>query len=315
MRRRRWYETRALLEASLELALAHDLHRAALRAYNNLDSFMWTSDALGRESLTLLERALELARRVGDRTWEAGFLGRSILSLSELGRWDEALARAAEVEELATTEFTQSFLVATVPIHCERGAPEEARRLFARLDAVGRSTNPDHVGLWAVSEARLLRTEGRPQEALAAAERALAVYAETGAGPRIGGLFEALEAAATLDDADALRTQLARLDALPQVELTPFLQAQQARFRARLEPGDADALFETAERLLAELERPFDLAVAQLEHAERLSSDGRPEDTEPLLAEAREIFERLGAKPWLERVTTADPQQQEQVPA
>jgi len=152
-------------------------------------------------------------------------------------------------------------MLPAVPIHCERGSPEEARRLLARLEAVGRSSNPDDVGLWAVSEARLLRTEGRPQEALAAAKRALAVHAESGAGPWVDALFEALEAAAAIGDTDGLREQFALLDALPPGELRPFLQAQQARFRARLEPADADALFETAERLLVELERPFHLAV------------------------------------------------------
>jgi hypothetical protein len=43
------------------------------------------------------------------------------------------------------------------------------------------------------------------------------------------------------------------------------------------------------------------LAVTQLEHGEWLVGQGRADDAEPLLAEARETFERLSAKPWLER--------------
>jgi hypothetical protein len=46
---------------------------------------------------------------------------------------------------------------------------------------------------------------------------------------------------------------------------------------------------------------PFWLAVAQLEHAEWLAAHGRGAEAEPLLTEAREIFERLQAIPWLER--------------
>jgi hypothetical protein len=38
------------------------------------------------------------------------------------------------------------------------------------------------------------------------------------------------------------------------------------------------------------------------EHGEWLVETGRAEDAEPLLAEAREIFERVGAAPWLERL-------------
>ena len=46
---------------------------------------------------------------------------------------------------------------------------------------------------------------------------------------------------------------------------------------------------------------PFYLAVTQLEHAEWLAAQGASDEAEPLLAEAREIFERLEAAPWLER--------------
>jgi hypothetical protein len=57
-----------------------------------------------------------------------------------------------------------------------------------------------------------------------------------------------------------------------------------------------------------ELKIPFWLAVIQLEHAE-LTGDVS------LLTEAREIFERLQAHPWLERVTAAARSQQAQVTA
>jgi hypothetical protein len=44
------------------------------------------------------------------------------------------------------------------------------------------------------------------------------------------------------------------------------------------------------------------VAVVQLEHAELLAASDRAEAGQPLLAEAREIFEQLRATPWLERV-------------
>ena len=52
-----------------------------------------------------------------------------------------------------------------------------------------------------------------------------------------------------------------------------------------------------------------------LEHGERLIAAGRPSDAEPLLDEAREIFGRLEARPWLERVTAAAPANRARVPA
>ena len=54
-------------------------------------------------------------------------------------------------------------------------------------------------------------------------------------------------------------------------------------------------------------ELPFWLAVTELEHGEWLAGQERLEDAEPLLLEAREIFERLEATPWLERIDAARP--------
>ena len=49
------------------------------------------------------------------------------------------------------------------------------------------------------------------------------------------------------------------------------------------------------------------MAVALLEHGEWLIGQGRGNDAEPLLDGAQEIFERLPAAPWLERVFQARP--------
>jgi hypothetical protein len=64
----------------------------------------------------------------------------------------------------------------------------------------------------------------------------------------------------------------------------------------------ADAGFAAAAGILGEIEIPFDLAVVRLEHSEWLAASGRAEEAAPLLDEARGIFERLRAAPWLERL-------------
>ena len=51
----------------------------------------------------------------------------------------------------------------------------------------------------------------------------------------------------------------------------------------------------------------FHLAVTELEHAEWLVSEGRTDEAEPLLAEARATFEQLEAAPWLERTAAVRP--------
>jgi hypothetical protein len=47
---------------------------------------------------------------------------------------------------------------------------------------------------------------------------------------------------------------------------------------------------------------PFWLGVTLLEHGEWLSTDGKASEARPMLEEARGIFERLHARPWLERL-------------
>jgi len=97
MRQHRPREARILVEGALAIALEHDLHAAALRAYNNLGAALWYSDEW-REHLTTLDRALELARRIGDRNWEANFLAESISGDTAVGH---ALAYAHAIERLA----------------------------------------------------------------------------------------------------------------------------------------------------------------------------------------------------------------------
>ena len=153
-------------------------------------------------------------------------------------------------------------------------------------------------------------------DALRAAERAVAARGELGMTfhPVKFGLFEALEAAFVLDDKGKVRELLAIVDGLRPGQLTPLLKAQQARFRARLaaqdEGTDVAADFATAESILRDLDMPFRLAVTQLEHAEWLVTQGQAGEAEPLLAEARETFERLKAAPWLERLQRVEPGRQ-----
>ena len=54
-------------------------------------------------------------------------------------------------------------------------------------------------------------------------------------------------------------------------------------------------------------------SVTELEHGEWLVRQGRFDETEPLLAEAQETFERLEATPWLERALAVRPPVQEPV--
>jgi ATP/maltotriose-dependent transcriptional regulator MalT len=131
-------------------------------------------------------------------------------------------------------------------------------------------------------------------------------------------LVEACEAALALGDLDKAEQLLAIPESLYPGERTPMLQAHALRLRARLDAargqGDrVDERFRTAGALFREFGFVFYEAVTQLEHAEWLTGQGRNDDADALLAEARLTFERLEAAPWLERVAATAPARPAQV--
>jgi hypothetical protein len=120
------------------------------------------------------------------------------------------------------------------------------------------------------------------------------------------GLVEATEAALSLPDLDQADTLLTIAESLEPGELTPFLQANTARLRSRFHAArgnheQVEERFLGAANICREFSLVFHLAVTQLEHAEWLTGQGRAEDAQLLLAEARQTFDRLQATPWLER--------------
>jgi hypothetical protein len=166
-----------------------------------------------------------------------------------------------------------------------------------------------------------LLAEGAEREALAAAESVLAAIDEVGtADPTIKFAFpSALEAALALGERGRAEELLARIESLPPGLLAPSLRAHAARFRARLAAADGEdvptaAGYAAAESTFRELGMPFWLAITQVEHGEWLAARGRADDAEPLLAEARETFERLEAMSWLERVAAAQAAEEVTVP-
>jgi class 3 adenylate cyclase/tetratricopeptide (TPR) repeat protein len=302
--RGRRQEAMVLMKHALQVALEHDRTEAALRAFNNLTSY-YAYACRTREALANVADFEAFARRVGSRRdlpqvlrWRSGLL-------EGLGRWDEALEIS---EEIAIGEGVgRGGAVQVLAIRMRRGQLDEARRGLAALEEVTDPNEIQSVSFYRTLEAGLRLAEGRPKDALVAAEIALQYRAGQGIAEVAEALERALEAAFELADDAKVDELLAIVERAPPGQLTPVLRALGARFAARraARQGDgatAGAGFAAAAAIFQEIESPFDRAVVLLDHAEWLAAEGQLEEAEPLAAEARELFERLRATPYVERV-------------
>ena len=309
---RRPQEARALFQLALDMALSHELYQRASVACGNLSDLAFRNDRYA-ESLAHLEQARELAQRTGFRAEEWFDLSEMTYALTMLGRWDEALARFAEIpdDQIGTTTELASLLTGVLQIHVHRGQLDEARQLLMRYEELGGSGGLQVQGAYQAAFAAVRLAEHNVQGALKAAEQAFATREAHGIANQNArqGFLHALEAAVALGDEAKANELLEIVEALPQGLRPPFLEATAHRFRgllARDDPG-ADRHFTAAAAQLRALELPFYLAVVQLEHGEWLTARGRPDDAHPLLTEARDTFEYLQAVPWLERLDSAAP--------
>jgi class 3 adenylate cyclase/tetratricopeptide (TPR) repeat protein len=297
----------ALLKHAFELALEHDLTRAALRAYNNLGDQLDRRDRY-EEAIELHRRGLALARKAGDRIMEWRLIGELGYCLLRTGDWAESVALSAEVPE-DQIMYALSVANTLVEIAAARGDSETARNVLSRMSDLKDSADVQDRSTYAVLCALVLRSEGRFEEALAASEEALASLQVFGGGVSADAkiaLCEGLESALVLRRFETVEELLARIDAIPPGKRPPSLRAQAARFRSRLGAarGEVDGVeqgFKTAGAMFREHGLTFQLAVTQLEYGEWLAGQGRADDAGELLEEAREIFDRLEATPWLER--------------
>jgi tetratricopeptide (TPR) repeat protein len=189
-----------------------------------------------------------------------------------------------------------------VLVDLERGRLNEARRTFSRLARLDESSDNQDRSTFLSVRASLQRAAGRLTEALADAEEAIEVGRIFGIAAQAPkhGLVEALQAAVALGDATKTEELLGLIDAIPPGTRPPLLDAHANRVRARL--TDDVTCFQAAAERFRSLDIVFWLAVTLLEHAECLGAAGRGDEARPLLDEARDVFERLDAAPWLARI-------------
>ena len=248
-------EATVLMRHALEFALMHDRSEAALRAFNNLTSFLAEDDL--REALENTYRHEALAQRVGDRgqvlqalNWRCGLL-------VGVGEWDEALeiANKPGMDQLQMW----SFLWATA-IYVGRGELAEARRYLAMAEQELDRNEVQTVVGYHTLEAMVLLAEGKPAEALQSAEVALEQRSRAGL-TQVGRRAPLrIEAAFELGDRSKIDALLAIIEQAPAGSLRAGLRAIGAHFGARRaalhqDSATAAAGFAAAARILRRPER------------------------------------------------------------
>jgi DNA-binding CsgD family transcriptional regulator len=308
--------------------------RAATGPFRDTADLMTTLDALSRmpdqrehplswaaPSAWLTDQtelSIELHERLMRRldALKIGPRGGPLLSLGwsyvDAGRWDQALAVAAEGADLGVAYkmpvVTLTCDLITGIVHAMRGNAAEARR---------------HAGYALAGDPERNRAiEARARHALGLAAVGEGDYAA--AFSQLRGLFTAdgqplhfhlsylaladLAAAGARAGAGAgaecqrlLGTWLGHLDGTP----TPRVAQLIARARALLaDSGSAEPYFHAGLADPAGSEWPFERALLRLDFGEWLRRRRRINEAKEELATAQSVFRRLRAQPWLDRAET-----------
>jgi tetratricopeptide (TPR) repeat protein len=312
--RMRREESGVLLGHALQVALDHELPQTALRAYRNMGANLEQWNRY-EEELELVEQSADLARRYGDRLYELAHNVGVIGPLIEVGRWDDALDRleaARQSPEIVSLMTVYLELLPAVFVYCQRGELDEAERLLQEPTWIEESEDLQAQGLHHAMRGVLERARGHHDEALAEAVAGQHSYGGWSQWDAVR-LAVMVESSLALGDVDGAADRLGVVEAMPPGHVPPALRAQWSRLTAlaaaasgavdRIEQG-----FKAGAGLFRELGMPFWLAVTLLEHGEWLTAAGRTADAAPFLEEAAEIFERLRARPWLDRMRRDAPE-------
>ena len=294
------HESYALVKSALEIALDHDLVFEALRAYNNVAVQLEVLDR-SEEALPLAEEALELARRRGDRQWIDVLIAATVTELINAGRWDEAEELTQDHHPLTMDVGSVQMYAELIELTWQRGdEAATARWLALAASASGDEGDRQRRQVLLTLRRATLAAQGRLDEALATAMTEILDQLEKLEQNVL--VAHGLRAAASLvlpasDQSQAERV-LAAVKTFYEDDTPRAVTAQLARLDGVLASlrGQHD---EAAERFGIALAAARSLGyvpwVAEIlvDYGASLVADERREDAEPLLAEAREIAERL----------------------
>ena len=300
----RQHEATALLKAAVDLSHARGFVAAEIRALSNLAT---VTDDDPRRARETLEQSVGLAHRVGNRSlaaWAA--ITRLYATFQMAEGWEEALAEAEQdLADARTHGITSPLdeirsLSVQALMRVARGDSTDAT-LIALEALVDKTT--DAFGVAAVHFLRGDRALLAGRNAEACREMLLA-----SAEPNFGEIFlpRAVRAALWGGDAGKAREAADLLDANPSsAGATTAARAAARAGIAALESRRDEAIagYRDALGRYRALGQDFDLACTALDLVLLVGSQER--SAHVAAEEARQIFERVGARPYLEWLEAA----------
>jgi len=314
---RRPNESLALMRQALVLAEETGFERGALRACMNL-SYVLSLAGRNEEANEVVLRGLALARRRGDRVWEQSLLTNLINGYYVMGRWDEVEQLFAEIPEegrIATNAVQASSRMDLAMMALYRGDMDRVLELAGEYVKWVGETHVQARGVGIMAQMLCAQAEGHHSAVLDDSITGLRDPVHTEDPMAVEVLLElGAESAVALGSADGL-ADLLEASSQVKADRTPSFDARTAFHRARLSAlrGEDEPPFEQAVSALRTIGAPFWVATALLEQAEWLAAHGRATEIDPLVAEARETFERLRVEPKLERLERLETASHERV--
>jgi ATP/maltotriose-dependent transcriptional regulator MalT len=222
------------------------------------------------------------------------------------GRLAAALADATEAWEIAQAGGLRGQVAvaagALAAVEAVLGREEECRRRAG--EAIGLTDDRPAIGQWSrAALGHLHLALGRPVDALASLRACERTAARTGmVEPAVvafgADLVEALVRSGARDEAARALAGWATSGSD-----TPWRGGAMLRCRGLLaeDADDAIAAFEASIAAFEDARMRFEAARSRLSLGERLRRDRRRLDARPVLQEALDAFERMGARPWAAR--------------
>ena len=291
-------ESMALIRAAIELAAAHHLSNAELRARFNLAGRLFGDDPLG--AIEIQRGMVEVAERTGRMDWWYIAMGSLAGGCVPTGLWDEAVEVAARLagREEAPPIAQAEAMITQAEVAAARGERGAVERAIAAVESFHLSaSDPQRRSEQAIVAADAALMEGRLQDVEAAvagvvAENWRPIACNLRARAAVRGR-DADAAERALRDADAAALGGNVFDAN-----NAAIGAAVAILRGDRERGLAAGV--DALRRLRALNVPLFLANADLDLVTALGSNDPA--ARPLADEARAIFEALGARALLDRL-------------